>query len=242
MSIEHNAYRTGIKSNGEIKVFQFLPSLEFDVVINRFREFAVNNQLHNIIKCLAIADNTKVCLFKTPGDICASVIETAEGKIPVIEPWDFDKNNDYKDYNLDFIWDGNQLFAYNRKDRKDRNDRNDRWILVTEYETYSLIEERGQAKFNDLITSCYRGKWLPKGSNFFKKLKEFLYYSSYPIVADDFKSSDSFLLDELDTIVQNEPLYVKGDLRQYKYYSDWDEYEYSLDIVKIPEWLKVENQ
>lgn len=231
MNIKLNTYRVGVKSDGEIRVFQFLSSFDFNEVVDKFREFAVNHQLRNVIKCLATAGNAKVCFFNTPDQICARAIEDAtEGEIPVIDFWDFDEDRDYKERKLDFIWNGGQLFAWQYH-----------WKPITEYVTDSLVEERHRERFQDMIAECYRGKWLPKGSDYFRELKKLLDYSPYPLVADGFEDANGLLLDELDAIVRYEPVYVESALRQYKDFDDWDEYEFTLNIVQLPEWLKNDN-
>lgn len=237
MNIKLNTYRVGVKSDGEIRAFQFFSSFDFDEVVDNFREFAVNHQLRNVIKCLAIAGNAKVSFFNTPDQICARAIEDAtEGEIPVIDFWDFDEDRDYAEHNLDFIWNGGQLFAWFPDEGEDR--KSARWLSITEYVTDSLIEERHRERFQDMIAECYRGKWLPKGSDYFRELKKLLDYSPYPLVADGFEDANGLLLDELDAIVRNEPVYVESAMKSYKDFDDWDEYEYALNVVQLPEWLK----
>ena len=83
------------------------------------------------------------------------------------------------------------------------------------------------------------GKWFRKGSDYFQVLRELLEYSNYSLEAVGFGETDALLLDELDAILQQEPVYVEYDFVTVPDpWSDYDDYTHQLRIVQLPEWLQ----
>lgn len=234
-NVETYTYSVLFQTEEGYRVFKIYTDFTKDGVIDRFAEFANTHKLRGLMDALALYPEPVIhtlALYRSAEEISFNVMQDSRMlNINTQKPvyWEIDKQN--RDYDADFLWDTSMVYAR-------LNDTSD-WNKVTDYPTdYAMFEYKAK-QFEGFINECRYGKWFRKGSDYFQVLKSLLEYSDYPVTAIGFEDSNGLLLDELDAILREEPLYVESDLHTYKDYDDWDEYEYRLNIVQLPEWLKV---
>lgn len=237
MSYAHNAktytYSVFFQTDEGYHVFKIYTDFTKDEVVDRFAQLANTHSLRGLMDVLAMYPHTihRVDLYRSAEEIAFNVMQDSRmlsmnTNKPVY--WEIDKQN--RDYDADFLWDTSMVYAR-------LNDTSD-WIKVTDYPTERSIQQYKEKQFEGLINECRYGKWFRKGSDYFQVLKSLLEYSDYPVTAVGFEDSNGLLLDELDAILREEPVYVESEFFSYKDYDDWPEYEYRLTIVQLPEWLK----
>ena len=244
MSYTHNVetytYSVLFQTEEGYKVFKFVTDFTKDEVVDRFAGLANTHSLRGLIDVFAMYPYAThwVNLYRNADEIAFTILQNnRESVISQDKPvyWEIDKQ--YRDYGsltekkpVDFLWDNSMMYAR-------VNDTSD-WIKVTDYPTERSVEQYKEKQFEDFIHECRHGKWFRKGSDYFQVLKSLLEYSAYPVTAVGFEDANGLLLDELDAILREEPVYVESELHTYKDFDDWDEYEYRLNIVQLPEWLK----
>lgn len=231
------AWRVLFKQNDDLHTIKIATDFTKDKIIDRFAEFANTHKLRGLIDALSLYPEPLthyLAMHLDAEEIVFSAIQNMRDHEPKrstkVEYFEFDRHN-RDDYSEDFIWDGSMLYAR-------VNDTSD-WIKVTDYPTEQAITQYKEKQFTDLLKQTWAGKWFHKGSDYFRALKELLEYSDYPVTAVGFDDTNGLLLDELDAILREEPVYVESTLHSYKDYDDWDEYEYRLTIVQLPEWMKL---
>lgn len=224
------------------KVFKFVTDFTKDEVIDRFAEFANMHCLQGLVDAFAMYPHAvhHVNLYQNAVKIAFTILqENRESAISQDKPifWEIDKQ--YRDYGsltekkpVDFLWDNSMMYAR-------VNDTSD-WIKVTDYPTEHAVEQYKSDQFEGFLKQCSCGKWFRKGSDYFQVLRELLEYSDYSLEAVGFGETDALLLDELDAILQQEPVYVEYDLITVP--DPWDDYgdnyAHQLRIVQLPEWLQ----
>lgn len=194
-----------------------------DEVVDRFAELANTHSLRGLVDVFAMYPHVvhHVNLYRSADEIAFTILQN---------------NRDYgsltEKKSVDFLWDNSMMYAR-------VNDTSD-WIKVTDYPTERAVEQYKSEQFEQFLKQCLRGKWFRKGSDYFQVLRELLEYSNYSLEAVGFGETDALLLDELDAILQQEPVYVEYDL--VKIPDPWDDYgddyAHQLRIVQLPEWLK----
>lgn len=246
MSYSHNTetytYSVLFQVEEGYKVFKFVTDFTKDEAIDRFAELANAHSLRGLIDVFAMYPHAvhHVNLFRSADEIVFTILqENRESVISQDKPvyWKIDKQ--YRDYGsltekkpVDFLWDNSMMYAR-------VNDTSD-WIKVTDYPTEHAVERYKADQFEDFLKQCLHGKWFHQGSDYFQVLRELLEYSNYPLEAVGFGETDELLLDELDAILQQEPVYVEYDLVTVP--DPWDDYgddyAHQLRIVQLPEWLQ----
>lgn len=215
------------------KVFKFVTDFTKDEVIDRFAEFANMHSLRGLVDVLALYSDHKLELYHSAEEIAFNVMRDSRmfsmnTERPIY--WEIDKQN--RDYDADFLWDNSMMYAR-------VNDTSD-WIKVTDYPTEYAVEQYKSEQFEGFLKQCSHGKWFRKGSDYFQVLRGLLEYSNYSLEAVGFGETDALLLDELDAILQQEPVYVEYDLITVP--DPWDDYgddyAHQLRIVQLPEWLQ----
>ena len=224
------------------KVFKFVTDFTKDEVIDRFAELANMHSLRGLLDVFAMYPHAvhQVNLYRNADEIAFTILQNnRESVISQDKPifWEIDKQ--YRDYGMvtekkpvDFLWDNSMMYAR-------VNDTSD-WIKVTDYPTEHAVEQYKSEQFEQFLKQCLHGKWFRQGSDYFQVLRELLEYSNYPLEAVGFGETDALLLDELDAILQQEPVYVEYDLITVP--DPWDDYgddyAHQLRIVQLPEWLQ----
>lgn len=240
--VETFEYRVLFQTENGYKVFKFVTDFTKDEVINRFAELANTHCLRCLVDVFAMYPYAthRIELYRKAEEIAFTILQSNRGAlISQDEPvyWEIDKQK--RDYDsltgkkpVDFLWDNSMMYAR-------VNDTSD-WIKVTDYPTEQAVERYKADQFEGFLKQCLRGKWLHKGSDYFQVLRELLEYSNYPLEAVGFEETDELLLDELDAILQQEPVYVDYELAEYQ--DPWDDYGndyvHKLRIVQLPEWLQ----
>lgn len=232
-NVEFFEYRVRFQTDEGHKVFKFVTDFTKDEVIDRFAEFANTRKLRGLMDVLALYPDHKLELYRSAEETAFNVMQDSRvlsmnTKKPVY--WEIDKQN--RDYDADFLWDTSMVYAR-------VNDTSD-WIKVTDYPTERAVEQYKSDQFEGFLKQCSHGKWFHKGSDYFQVLRELLEYSNYTLEAVGFEENNELLLDELDAILQQEPVYVEYDLVTVP--DPWDDYgddyAHQLRIVQLPEWLK----
>ena len=227
------------------KVFKFVTDFTKDEVIDRFAHLANTHSLRGLIDVFAMYPHNVhwINLYRNADEIAFTVLQNnRELAISQDKPifWEIDRT--YRDYGsltekkpVDFLWDNSMMYA--------RVNNTSDWIKVTDYPTEHAIEQYKADQFEGFLKQCLRGKWFRKGSDYFQVLRELLEYSNYPLEAVGFEDDNGLLLDELDAILREEPVYVEYDLVIVP--DPWDDYgddyAHQLRIVQLPEWLKTFN-
>lgn len=241
-NVETYTYRVLFQTDEGYKVFKFVTDFTKDEVIDRFAHLANTHSLRGLIDVFAMYPHNVhwINLCRNADEIAFTVLQNnRELAISQEKPifWEIDKQ--YRDYGsltqkkpVDFLWDNSMMYAR-------VNDTSD-WIKVTDYPTERAVEQYKADQFEGFLKQCLRGKWFRKGSDYFQVLRELLEYSNYPLEAVGFEETDERLLDELDAILQQEPVYVDYDLAEYQ--DPWDDYGndyvHKLRIIQLPEWLR----
>lgn len=214
-------------------VFKFVTDFTKDEVIDRFAEFANTHKLRGLMDALALYPDHKLDLYRSAEEIAFNVMQDSRMlSMNTHKPvyWEIDKQN--RDYDADFLWDNSMMYAR-------LNDTSD-WIKVTDYPTERAVEQYKSEQFEGFLKQCLHGKWFRQGSDYFQVLRELLEYSNYSLEAVGFGETDALLLDELDAILQQEPVYVEYDFITVP--DPWDDYgddyAHQLRIVQLPEWLQ----
>lgn len=232
-NVEFFEYRVRFQTDDGHKVFKFVTDFTKDEVIDRFAEFANTRKLRGLMDVLALYPDHKLELYRSAEETAFNVMQDSHvlsmnTKKPVY--WEIDKQN--RDYDADFLWDTSMVYAR-------VNDTSD-WIKVTDYPTERAVEQYKSDQFEGFLKQCLHGKWFHKGSDYFQVLRELLEYSNYPLEAAGFELTNELLLDELDAILREEPVYVEYDLVMVP--DPWDDYgddyAHQLRIVQLPEWLQ----
>ena len=246
MSYTHNietyTYSVLFQTEEGYKVFKFVTDFTKDEVIDRFAVLANTHSLRGLIDVFAMYPHTvrHVNLYRNADEIAFIILqENRESVISQDKPifWEIDRT--YRDYGMptekkpvDFLWDNSMMYAR-------VNDTSD-WIKVTDYPTEYAVEQYKAEQFEGFLKQCLHGKWFRKGSDYFQVLRKLLEYSNYSLEAVGFGETDALLLDELDAILQQEPVYVEYDLITVP--DPWDDYgddyAHQLRIVQLPEWLQ----
>lgn len=230
---ETYTYSVLFQTENGYKVFKFVTDFTKDEVIDRFAEFANAHCLRGLMDVLALYPDHKLELYRSAEEIAFNVMQDSRmfsmnTERPIY--WEIDKQN--RDYDADFLWDNSMMYAR-------VNDTSD-WIKVTDYPTEYAVEQYKAEQFEGFLKQCSYGKWFRKGSDYFQVLRGLLEYSNYSLEAVGFGESDALLLDELDAILQQEPVYVEYDLITVP--DPWDDYgddyAHQLRIVQLPEWLQ----
>lgn len=228
-------YRVLSQTEEGYKVFKFVTDFTKDEVIDRFAQLANTHSLRGLMDVFSMYPYAthKVNLYRNADEIAFTILqENHESAISQDKPvyWEIDRT--YRDYDADFLWDASMLYAR-------VNDTSD-WIKVTDYPTERAVEQYKSDQFEGFLKQCLHGKWFHKGSDYFQVLRELLEYSNYSLEAVGFGETDALLLDELDAILQQEPVYVEYDLITVP--DPWDDYgddyAHQLRIVQLPEWMK----
>lgn len=243
--VETFEYRVLFQTEEGYKVFKFVTDFTKDEVIDRFAVLANTHSLRGLVDVFAMYPHTVhwVNLYRNADEIAFTILqENRNNRISQDKPvyWEIDKQK--YDYGMvtekkpvDFLWDNSMMYTR-------VNDTSD-WIKVTDYPTERAVEQYKSDQFKGLLKQCSYGKWLRKGSDYFQVLRELLEYSDYSLEAVGFEVDDALLLDELDAILQQEPVYVEYDLVTVP--DPWDDYgddyAHQLRIVQLPEWLKTFN-
>lgn len=232
-NIETYTYSVLFQTEEGYKVFKFVTDFTKDEVVDRFAEFANTHRLRGLMDVLALYPDHKLELYRSAEEIAFNVMQDSRmfsmnTERPIY--WEIDKQN--RDYDADFLWDNSMLYAR-------VNDTSD-WIKVTDYPTEYAVERYKADQFEGFLKQCLHGKWFHQGSDYFQVLRELLEYSNYSLEAVGFGETDALLLDELDAILQQEPVYVEYDLITVP--DPWDDYgddyAHQLRIVQLPEWLQ----
>jgi len=232
-NFETYTYSVLFQTEEGYRVFKIYTDFTKDGVIDRFAEFANTHCLRGLMDVLALYPDHKLELYRSAEEIAFNIMQDSRmfsmnTERPIY--WEIDKQN--RDYDADFLWDASMLYAR-------VNDTSD-WIKVTDYPTERAVEQYKSDQFKGLLKQCSYGKWFRKGSDYFQVLRELLEYSNYPLEAVGFGETDALLLDELDAILQQEPVYVEYDLITVP--DPWDDYgddyAHQLRIVQLPEWLQ----
>lgn len=233
MGVRTYTYSVLFQTEEGYTVFKFVTDFTKDEVIDRFAEFANTHKLRGLMDALALYPDHKLDLYRSAEEITFNVMQDSRMlSMNTHKPvyWEIDKQN--RDYDADFLWDNSMMYAR-------VNDTSD-WIKVTDYPTEYAIEQYKAEQFEGLLKQCSYGKWFRKGSDYFQVLRGLLEYSNYSLEAVGFGESDALLLDELDAILQQEPVYVEYDLVTVP--DPWDDYgddyAHQLRIVQLPEWLQ----
>lgn len=242
-SLKTYTWRVLFKQNGEFHTVKIATDFTKAEIIDRFALFANTHKLRGLMDALTLYPEPlvhKLGMHQGAEEIAFNAIQNMRDYEPKrstkVEFFEFDRSDRSdrgNDHNADFIWDGSMMYA-----RGNSTSDCPGWIKVTDYPTEYAITEYKKKQFNDLINQCWQGKWFRKGDDYFKVLRELLEYSDYPVTAVGFDEVNESLLDELDAILREEPVWVESELYSYKDYDDWDEHEYRLTIVRLPEWLK----
>lgn len=245
MSYTHNVetytYSVLFQTEEGYKVFKFVTDFTKDEAIDRFAQLANTHCLRGLVDVFAMYPHTvhHVNLYRNADEIAFTILqENRNNRISQEKPifWEIDKQ--YRDYGMvtekkpvDFLWDNSMMYAR-------VNDTSD-WIKVTDYPTERAVEQYKADQFEGFLEQCLHGKWFHQGSDYFQVLRELLEYSNYSLEAVGFGETDALLLDELDAILQQEPVYVEYDLVTVPDpWSDYDDYTHQLRIVQLPEWLQ----
>lgn len=235
-NVETYTYRVLFQTEEGYKVFKFVTDFTKDEVIDRFAHLANAHSLRGLMDVLALYPEPqlhKLELYRSAEEIAFNVMQDSRmfsmnTERPIY--WEIDKQN--RDYDADFLWDASMMYAR-------VNDTSD-WIKVTDYPTERSVEQYKEKQFEDFLKQCTHGKWFRQGSDYFQVLRELLEYSNYSLEAEGFGETDALLLDELDAILQQEPVYVEYDLITVP--DPWDDYgddyAHQLRIVQLPEWLQ----
>lgn len=236
MEVRTYTYRVLFQTEEGYSVFKFVTDFTKDEVIDRFAEFANTHKLRVLMDALALYPEPlmhTLALYRSAEEIAFNVMQDSRMlNINTQKPvyWEIDKQN--RDYDADFLWDTSMVYAR-------LNDTSD-WIKVTDYPTERAVEQYKADQFEGFLKQCLHGKWFHKGSDYFQVLRGLLEYSNYPLEAAGFELTNELLLDELDAILQQEPVYVDYELAEYQ--DPWDDYGndyvYKLRIIQLPEWLR----
>lgn len=246
MSYTHNVetytYSVLFQTEEGYKVFKFVTDFTKDEVIDRFTQLANTHCLRGLVDVFAMYPYAThwVNLYRNADEIVFTILqENRNNRISQDKPifWEIDKQ--HRDYGMvtekkpvDFLWDNSMMYAR-------VNDTSD-WIKVTDYPTEQSVEQYKSEQFEGFLKQCLHGKWFRQGSDYFQVLRELLEYSNYSLEAVGFGETDALLLDELDAILQQEPVYVEYDFITVP--DPWDDYgddyAHQLRIVQLPEWLK----
>lgn len=234
-NVETYTYSVLFQTEEGYKVFKFVTDFTKDEVIDRFAVLANTHSLRGLVDVFAMYPHTvhHVNLYRNADEIAFIILqENRESAISQDKPvyWEIDKQN--RDYDADFLWDNSMMYAR-------VNDTSD-WIKVTDYPTEYAVEQYKAEQFEGFLKQCSYGKWFRKGSDYFQVLRGLLEYSNYSLEAVGFGETDALLLDKLDAILQQEPVYVEYDLITVP--DPWDDYgddyAHQLRIVQLPEWLR----
>ena len=234
-NVETYTYSVLFQTEEGYKVFKFVTDFTKDEVIDRFAEFANTHSLRGLVDVFAMYPYAVHCvnLYRNADEIAFIILqENRNNRISQDKPihWEIDKQ--YRDYDADFLWNNSMMYAR-------VNDTSD-WIKVTDYPTEYAVEQYKAEQFEGFLKQCSYGKWFRKGSDYFQVLRKLLEYSNYSLEAVGFGETDALLLDELDAILQQEPVYVEYDLITVP--DPWDDYgddyAHQLRIIQLPEWLK----
>lgn len=246
MSYTHNVetytYSVLFQTEEGYKVFKFVTDFNKDEVVDRFAQLANTHSLRGLIDVFAMYPHAThwVNLYRNADEIAFTILqENRNNRISQDKPifWEIDKQ--HRDYGMptekkpvDFLWDNSMMYAR-------VNDTSD-WIKVTDFPTEQSVEQYKSEQFEGFLKQCLYGKWFHQGSDYFQVLRELLEYSNYSLEAVGFGETDALLLDELDAILQQEPVYVEYDFITVP--DPWDDYgddyAHQLRIVQLPEWLK----
>lgn len=233
MDVRTYTYSVLFQQEDGYSVCKFITDFTKDEVIDRFAEFANTHKLRGLMGALALYPDHKLDLYRPAEEIAFNVMQDSRMlSMNTHKPiyWEINKQN--RDYDADFLWDNSMMYAR-------VNDTSD-WIKVTDYPTERAVEQYKADQFEGFLKQCLHGKWFHKGSDYFQVLRELLEYSNYPLEAVGFEETNEPLLDELDAILQQEPVYVDYELAEYQ--DPWDDYGndyvHKLRIVQLPEWLQ----
>lgn len=234
-NVETYTYSVLFQTEEGYTVFKFVTDFNKDEVIDRFAEFANTHRLRGLVDVFAMCPYAthKVNLYRNADEIAFTILqENRESAISQDKPifWEIDKQ--YREYDADFLWDNSMMYTR-------VNDTSD-WIKVTDYPTEYAVEQYKAEQFEGFLKQCSYGKWFHQGSDYFQVLRGLLEYSNYSLEAVGFGETDALLLDELDAILQQEPVYVEYDFITVP--DPWDDYgddyAHQLRIVQLPEWLQ----
>ena len=234
-NVETYTYSVLFQQEDGYSVCKFITDFTKDEVIDRFAQLANTHSLRGLVDVFAMYPHAvhQVNLYRNVDEIAFTILqENRNNRISQAKPvyWEIDKQ--YRDYDADFLWDNSMMYAR-------VNDTSD-WIKVTDYPTERAVEQYKADQFEGFLKQCLHGKWFRKGSDYFQVLRGLLEYSNYPLEAVGFEETNELLLDELDAILQQEPVYVDYVLAEYQ--DPWDDYgndyAHKLRIVQLPEWLQ----
>ena len=225
-------YSVRFQREDGFRTVSFEIDLEFHEIVDAFREIhnEGSNALNSVVRSIITAApyEPHISFVGSWKDIVSNnfnklLLSNTKIETPDIQDWRITEGVNQYHQDVDFLFDGYMLYAYQYK-----------WVPVTEYVTDNLVDYRRRDNADVLLNELANGNWYKANSKIFDKIQDIrdLLDGEMILNGEDFAD----VVDVMIKIHKNEPVYVKYRKRVQEDFDGWKEDVHIFDVICLPDF------